>query len=105
MPVLSGTDDAPSLTFDADLMVGDDPEAQSALDALAGAVAKAKIGVPLQTGDLIVVDNQVAVHGRSPFKARFDGTDRWLQRTFVVPDLAPSAADRTGRIITTRFVR
>jgi L-asparagine oxygenase len=52
-----------------------------------------------------VVDNQVAVHGRSPFRARFDGTDRWLQRTFVVPDLAASAADRTGRIITTRFVR
>lgn len=105
LPVLAGTDDAPTLTFDADLMVGDDAEAEAALDALSVAVGTAKIGVTLATGDLLVVDNQVAVHGRSPFTARFDGTDRWLQRTFVVPDLTASAADRTGRIITTRFVR
>lgn len=103
--VLGGTDDAPTLTFDADLMVGDDAEAQAALDALAEAVAVTRIGVTLSTGDLLVVDNLVAVHGRSPFTARFDGTDRWLQRAFVVPDLAPSAEDRTGRIVTTRFAR
>ena len=41
----------------------------------------------------------------SPFAARFDGTDRWLQRTFVVDDLAPSAADRRGRVIVTEFGR
>ncbi len=57
----------------------------------------------LEAGDLLVVDNAVAVHGRSPFTARFDGLDRWLQRTFVVGDLAPSAADRSGRVITTHF--
>ena len=45
----------------------------------------------------------MAVHGRSSFPARFDGTDRWLQRAFVVADLAPSAAERQGRVITTRF--
>ena len=45
----------------------------------------------LEAGDLLVVDNRRAVHGRSEFRARFDGTDRWLQRTFVVDDLA---ADR-----------
>ena len=50
----------------------------------------------LEPGDLLVIDNNVAVHGRTPFVARFDGTDRWLQRTFVVADLAPSAADRDG---------
>ena len=57
----------------------------------------------LEPGDLLVVDNAVAVHGRSPFRARFDGTDRWLQRSFVVGDLAPSAGERIGRVITTRF--
>ena len=45
----------------------------------------------------------VAVHGRTPFEPRFDGTDRWLQRTFVVSDLAPSAAERRGRVIVTQF--
>jgi L-asparagine oxygenase len=59
--------------------------------------------VTLRAGDLLVIDNAVAVHGRSSFPARFDGTDRWIQRTFVVPDLAASASERQGRIITTRF--
>jgi len=66
-------------------------------------VHDAHVGVALDAGDLLVVDNAVAVHGRSAFPARFDGTDRWLQRTFVVPDLAPSADERQGRVITTRF--
>jgi L-asparagine oxygenase len=57
----------------------------------------------LTTGDLLVVDNLLAVHGRSPFAARFDGSDRWLQRAFVVSDLAPSTADRRGRVVVTRF--
>ena len=57
----------------------------------------------LEAGDLLVVDNSVAVHGRTPFTARFDGTDRWLQRTFVVADLAASAGERDGRVIATRF--
>ena len=38
-------------------------------------------------------DNTIAVHGRTPFVARYDGTDRWLQRAMVVSDLAASAAD------------
>jgi alpha-ketoglutarate-dependent taurine dioxygenase len=59
--------------------------------------------VVLEPGDLLVVDNTVAVHGRSPFPARYDGTDRWLQRAFVVADLAPSAAVRSGRVVRTRF--
>ena len=59
--------------------------------------------IVLEPGDLLVVDNDRVVHGRTSFAARFDGTDRWLQRAFVVADLAPSAAERTGRIITTRF--
>ena len=57
----------------------------------------------LEPGDLLVIDNNVAVHGRSPFTARFDGHDRWLQRSFVVADLAPSAGERNGRVITTEF--
>ncbi len=73
--------------------------------AVRSAIAEVETSVVLEPGDLLVVDNNVAVHGRSPFSARFDGTDRWLQRAFVVTDLAPSAADRTGRVITTEFGR
>ncbi len=103
MAVLGGSRHAPTLVFDADLMVGIDAQANDALQTLADAVAAHHTGVVLEPGDLLVIDNTVAVHGRSPFTPRFDGTDRWLQRTFVVADLAPSAADRVGRIIATQF--
>ncbi len=103
MAVLGGSRQAPTLVFDADLMVGMDDEASDTLNVLSAAVAAHHTGVVLEPGDLLVIDNTVAVHGRSPFTPRFDGTDRWLQRTFVVSDLAPSAADRVGRIIATQF--
>lgn len=103
--VLAGDWDRPSMVFDADLMVGTDEEADRALHELAAATAAHHTGVVLGAGDLLVVDNAVAVHGRSPFVARYDGTDRWLQRAFVVADLLPSAGERDGRIVTTRFAR
>jgi L-asparagine oxygenase len=104
-PVLSGDRARPSMVFDADLMHGTDPAADVALRALAEATAACNTSVVLEAGDLLVVDNTIAVHGRSPFTPRYDGTDRWLQRAFVVADLAPSAADRRGRVIVTEFGR
>jgi L-asparagine oxygenase len=101
-PVLWGDLDAPSWTFDADLMIGTDLEAQHALEVLSAAVEERQRGVVLEAGDLMVIDNTLVVHGRSPFPARFDGTDRWLQRSFVVADL-DAIADRVGAVITTTF--
>lgn len=103
MAVLQGTVDEPTLVFDEDLMVGSDPEADEALRELGRAVRDHHTSVALEAGDVLVVDNFVAVHGRTPFSPRYDGTDRWLQRSMVVADLAPSASDRRGRIITTVF--
>jgi L-asparagine oxygenase len=90
-------------TFDGDLTIGIDTEAQDALERLAEAIFAAQTAVVLRSGDVLVVDNHRAVHGRSPFPARFDGTDRWLQRTFVVTDLAASQHERVGRVIVTEF--
>lgn len=102
-PVLGGTDARPWLCWDQDLTSSDDPVGRAALAALDTAVAARHRSLVLEAGDLLVVDNTRCVHGRSPFQARFDGTDRWLQRSFVVADLAPSAAERRGRVITTSF--
>ncbi len=102
-PLVTGTRSEPTFIFDADLTVGVDSTADDVLAAVRSAIAAVETSVVLEPGDLLVVDNNVAVHGRSPFRARFDGTDRWLQRSFVVTDLAPSAADRIGRVITTEF--
>ena len=101
--VLGGDPAAPTLLFDADLMDGTDPEAHAALHRLAAVAHERRLGVVLQPGDLLVVDNHSCIHGRSSFAARYDGTDRWLQRAFVVDDLAPSAPHRTGRTIDLDF--
>lgn len=102
-PVLMGDQHAPTMVFDEDLMVGVDATADMALKRLARAVESHHTSVCLQQGDVLIVDNAVAVHGRSPYTPRFDGTDRWLQRTFVVDNLEQSAADREGRVIVTVF--
>ena len=102
-PVLGGTPARPTLCWDEELTSSEDPAGADALAELAAAAATQHRSLVLEAGDLLVVDNRRCVHGRSPFRARFDGTDRWLQRTFVVPSLAPSASERTGRVVTTSF--
>lgn len=102
-PVIGGSADQPSLCWDAELTMSDTAEGRDALDELARVVSLRQRSIVLEAGDLLVVDNTRCVHGRKPFQARFDGTDRWLQRSFVVASLAPSAGDRDGRIITTSF--
>jgi alpha-ketoglutarate-dependent taurine dioxygenase len=102
-PLITGTRSEPTFVFDADLTVGIDSEAEDVLVRLRDLIEEIKTSVVLEPGDLLVVDNNIAVHGRSPFAARFDGNDRWLQRSFVVTDLAPSAGQRVGRVITTQF--
>jgi L-asparagine oxygenase len=103
MPVLSGVRHRPSMVFDAELMVGTDTEADDALRALADVVQRHHTGLALRAGDLLVVDNNVAVHGRSSYEPRWDGYDRWLQRAMTVTDLAPSDGERDGRVIVTHF--
>lgn len=103
MPVLSGDPDRPTMIFDADLMVGVDGEADDALQTLSAAVQEHHTGLALEPGDLLVVDNDTAVHGRTAYTPRFDGYDRWIQRAMAVADLSASAGERDGRVIVTRF--
>ena len=37
----------------------------------------------LAPGELLLMDNDVVVHGRVPFTPRYDGTDRWLKRVNI----------------------
>lgn len=105
MAVLRGSEDDPELTYDLDLMRSPLPEATRALAELGEAALAVRRQVVLQEGDLLLLDNRRAVHGRSPFTARYDGSDRWLLRSYVATSLRPSAADRPGggRLIATSF--
>ncbi len=86
VPLFHGTDGETTLAFDLACGVrGVTAEAQEALDELRQVVANAEVQceVRLAPGDLLVIHNRKCAHARSRFAARFDGTDRWLQRVYV----------------------
>lgn len=93
--VLFGDPDDPYICIDPHYMRGvQGEEEQRALDTIGAAIDKAMSGVVLQPGDIVFVDNYRVVHGRKPFRARFDGTDRWLRRLNVARDLRKSREAR-----------
>lgn len=103
VPVVThGRGSRPTFTYDGELTAGLDAGAVAALAELDTTIAAAHTSLVLEAGDLLIIDNHRAVHGRSPFRARFDGTDRWLQRTFVVESV-DAIVDRRDHIITTEF--
>ncbi|WTW91941.1 TauD/TfdA family dioxygenase [Streptomycetaceae bacterium NBC_01309] len=100
--VLFGDPAAPYLRLDPYFMEAtpDDPEAQRAFAELTARLDGNVREVALRPGQMLFVDNYRAVHGRNPFRARYDGTDRWLKRLNIARDLRksrdmrPSAASR-----------
>ena len=69
-------------------------EAAGAFTALREALLTTMVGTSLGPGDLLVVDNRKAVHGRTGFTPRYDGQDRWLRRCFTVTDIRTSSEQR-----------
>jgi L-asparagine oxygenase len=98
---LTATGEGWSLIYDQLLMRGTTPRAIAALSALHDAVKHSTQQVVLAAGDILVIDNHRAVHGRTPFAPRYDGTDRWLKRALVVQSL--DDIDAIGRVIQTRL--
>lgn len=89
--VLFGASDEPYLRIDPHYMEGVQGEDErKALHAFGAALDSTMTGVVLRPGDICLIDNYRAVHGRRPFRARFDGTDRWLRRLNVTRDLRKS---------------
>ncbi|MFD8749478.1 TauD/TfdA family dioxygenase [Kitasatospora sp. NPDC059577] len=60
-----------------------DEQWREAYGRLGQELARVSVAVSLEPGDVLVVDNDLVVHGRVPFRARYDGTDRWLKRASV----------------------
>jgi Fe(II)/alpha-ketoglutarate-dependent arginine beta-hydroxylase len=94
--VLHGDPDDPYLAIDPFYMevLDDDAKAREALDVISQALDARVCEVALQPGEILLVDNFRAVHGRKPFRARYDGTDRWLKRINITRDLRKSRAQR-----------
>jgi alpha-ketoglutarate-dependent taurine dioxygenase len=97
------------ITYDSWFMkaVGDGTDesrkqAELALLEMREAVNSSTNEVVLRTGDLLVINNDCTVHGRKPFQARYDGTDRWVQRMLVVREMPPPE-HVNGHMIITEF--
>ncbi len=82
--VLYGDPDAPFLRFDPQFMLAASDRAQRLLDKLRGIAWDVAEPIRLARGDLLIIDNRRTAHARSPFSARFDGSDRWMQRAFAI---------------------
>ncbi|MEU3795548.1 TauD/TfdA family dioxygenase [Streptomyces fructofermentans] len=61
----------------------DDKATIRALERLGEAFEEQGDVISLSPGDLLIVDNDVMVHGRVSFRPRYDGSDRWLKRVLV----------------------
>jgi len=82
--VLYGDPDAPFFRFDPHFMQAFSNRAQQLLDKLRSIAWDVVEPVRLNRGDLLIIDNRRTAHARSPFSARFDGSDRWIQRAFAI---------------------
>jgi len=92
--VLTGAPEDPNLQVDLAATTARTERAGAALTELQRRFNDAAQTLVLRPGDLAIVDNRVTVHGRTAFTPRYDGRDRWLQRTFVMADLRRSRHQR-----------
>jgi len=71
------------LVFDQDLMQGTTPQSQQIITKIVDIYYQHRFAHNLLPGEIILIDNQRSVHGRSPFYPKYDGKDRFLTRCFA----------------------
>ncbi|MFG2909137.1 TauD/TfdA family dioxygenase [Kitasatospora sp. NPDC048286] len=92
VPTLFATPDGLTMRYDPAYtpLEGADGPWREAYGRLGEELARVSVAVSLEPGDVLVVDNDLVVHGRVPFRARYDGTDRWLKRASVRVENRPT---------------
>jgi L-asparagine oxygenase len=83
-PIIYGNENDTKLVFDQDLMFGINEEANNLIKKITTIYYKYRNQHNLQSGEIILIDNMRAVHGRSPFYPKYNGEDRFLIRCFAV---------------------
>nr|WSW47154.1 TauD/TfdA family dioxygenase [Streptomyces sp. NBC_01001] len=85
VPALFATEDGMTLRYDPAYTPLDqaDEAYQGAYGRLSDELTRVSVAVSLSPGDVLIVDNDLVVHGRVPFQARYDGSDRWLKRASI----------------------
>ena len=101
MPILKNRDGKLVYEYVHDLVAIND-DAQTALDKLKKSVEVRSIGICLEAGDLLIIDNSHVVHGRTAYHPRYDGTDRWLQRLLLSARLFGTTEKPLDRFVSDR---
>ncbi len=96
LAIVGGAEDDPAIVFDQDLMKGITAEAQALIARVVEVYHARRSAIVLEPGQILLVDNVRAVHGRSPFKPAWDGRDRFIIRSFAVRDLVRTRYARPG---------
>jgi L-asparagine oxygenase len=86
IPIISNQ----TLVFDQDLMSSPYPDAKVMIKKIINLYYQHKLRHNLKPGEIILIDNNRALHGRSAFFPRYDGKDRFLIRCFSTFDLKKS---------------
>ena len=94
--IINGDKMDPRLIFDQDLMFGIDEESDKLVKKIVDIYYNHRHYHNLQSGEIILLDNNRAVHGRSPFSPKYDGNDRFLIRCFAVYDYNKSKYARAN---------
>lgn len=104
-PIISGPLTDPTLVFDQDLIFGIHEEADELINKIVDIYYKRRLSHVMVPGEILLVDNKRTVHGRSKFAPKYDGSDRFIIRTFVVFDYQKSEYARSdkGRMVSARF--
>jgi L-asparagine oxygenase len=82
LAIINGSALHPELIFDQDLMNGITEESEEMIQRIIDIYYKHRISYNLVEGDIMFINNNRAVHGRSAFTPKYDGNDRFLIRCF-----------------------
>lgn len=96
--ILFGDAEEPYLRINPPFMTAlpGDEEAEHVLGEVISRIDESMGEVILNPGDVVFIDNYLAVHGRGSFIPRYDGTDRWLRKALFTRDLRKSRGVRDG---------
>lgn len=83
-PIITGVPEYPLLRFDQDLITGITDRANDLVKKIVDIYYKNRITYNLKAGELLLIDNNRVVHGRSQFYPKYNGKDRFLTRCFAM---------------------
>ena len=87
IPIITVLDQSLQLNFDQDLMIGLNEEAKLLSEKIIRIYYERRKHIVLKPGNLLIINNHKAVHGRSIFIPNFDGNDRFIIRSFIMKNL------------------